>query len=542
MNTAVTKVHQALAQSIIDHGIDTVFGLMGDANLFLSNHFVQELKGRFVPVVYEGSSVLAAMGYWHVSGKVGVATVTHGPGLSNCLTALIEGARRHSPCVLIAGDTPAVDRNAVQGTDQRELVKATGAGFEQVRAPETALNDLAAAFHRAEAEKRPIVLNVPSDYMWQDITYRKTVYPSFKTKISALSGEAFDDAMGMIAFAKRPLILAGVGAKEAKSALEKLSERLDAPLATTLKGKDMFLDHPNNMDILGTLSTPHGYEAIAKADCIIAFGTSLHHFTTDRGKLFKGKRVIQISDDLLTLGRFHVPDAGIVGDPAAVAEQIIALMDEAEIASSGFRQELPIASLSKHPHVEEKPETPGVVDLSLALQRLDERLPADRILVTDGGRFMTEVWCRVSATDPQHFISGTDFGAIGLGMQTALGMGIAGEGRPVCLFTGDGGFMMGGLNEFNTAIRAGIDLIVIVCNDAAYGAEHIQLKRKNLDPATTEFNWPSFAQTATALGGEGVLATSLAQLDLALDKLEARKGPFLIELSLDPNSVPPMRI
>jgi thiamine pyrophosphate-dependent acetolactate synthase large subunit-like protein len=102
--------------------------------------------------------------------------------------------------------------------------------------------------------------------------------------------------------------------------------------------------------------------------------------------------------------------------------------------------------------------------------------------------------------------------------------------------------MMGGLNEFNTAIRAGIDLIVIVCNDAAYGAEHIQLKRKNLDPATTEFNWPSFAQTATALGGEGVLATSLAQLDLALDKLEARKGPFLIELSLDPNSVPPMRI
>ncbi len=514
---------------------------MGDANLFMVNHFVQDLGGRFIPVAYEGGSVLAAMAYWHVSGKVGVATVTHGPGLSNCLTALIEGKRRHSPCVLIAGDTPMEDRNALQGIDQRELVNVTGAGFEQVRAPHTALNDLAAAFRRAEVERRPIVLNVPSDFMWQEVSYQKTTYPSFKSTSAPVAGDVFDEAMGMIAWAKRPIILVGVGAKAAKRELEKLAERLQCPLATTLKAKDLFADHPNNMDIFGTLSTPDGYEAIAKADCIIAFGSSLHNFTTDRGKLLKGKRLIQISDDLLTLGRFHVPDAGVVGDPGLMAEKIIELLDEAEIQPTGFIEELSITSLSKHPEVKKIDHKDGVVDLPYALQVLDQALPADRVLVTDGGRFMTEVWCRVSATDPNHFISSVDFGCIGLGLQTAIGMGVAAPGRPVCLFTGDGGFMMGGLNEFNTAVRMGIDLIAIVCNDMAYGAEHIQLKDQGLAATTTEFIWPSFAAAAQALGGQGLTVNSNETLDAAINAIHERQGPILIDMKLDPHAVPPMR-
>jgi len=475
-------VYEALARSITDHGLDTIFGLMGDANLFLSNHFASELEGRFVPVVYEGSSVLAAMAYWHITGQVGVATVTHGPGLSNCLTALIEGSRRRSPCVVIAGDTPVIDRNAIQGADQRELVTVTGAGFEQVRAAETALNDLAAAFHRASAERRPIVLNVPSDFMWQKIPYEKTVYPSFKTINSAVSGDVFDDALGMIASAKRPIILVGIGAKHARDALVRLAERLEAPIATTLKAKDLFDGCANNMDIFGTLSTPDGYEAIDKADCIVSFGASLGSFTTDKGHLFSGKRVVQISDDLLTLGRFFVPNAGVVADATIFADTVVELLDEAEISPSGFMNELEIPSLSKHPDVPKPNETPGFVDLAYGLQVLNDILPTQRLLVTDGGRFMTEVWCRITANKPEHFISGTDFGSIGLGLQSAIGISLGEPDTPTCFFTGDGGFMMGGLNEFNTAVRLGLNLIVIVCNDSAYGAEHIQLKDKGLNP------------------------------------------------------------
>ena len=102
--------------------------------------------------------------------------------------------------------------------------------------------------------------------------------------------------------------------------------------------------------------------------------------------------------------------------------------------------------------------------------------------------------------------------------------------------------MMGGINEFNTAVRLGLDLIVIVANDSAYGAEHIQFLDRKMDPSLTEFHWPSFAGIARSLGGEGIEVRSDADLEAAIAALETRKGPFLIELHLDPHDVPRMRI
>ena len=119
---------------------------------------------------------------------------------------------------------------------------------------------------------------------------------------------------------------------------------------------------------------------------------------------------------------------------------------------------------------------------------------------------------------------------------------LADRTRPVVLFTGDGGFMMGGVNEFNTAVRLGLDLIVVVANDSAYGAEHIQFIDRAMDPGLTEFDWPSFAEVATALGGEGIAVASDADLDRALAAIPKRTRPLLIELKLDPEDVPRMRI
>lgn len=102
--------------------------------------------------------------------------------------------------------------------------------------------------------------------------------------------------------------------------------------------------------------------------------------------------------------------------------------------------------------------------------------------------------------------------------------------------------MMGGLTEFNTAVRLNLPMVVVVCNDAAYGAEHIQLRDRGLDPRTTEFDWPSFAHMAEALGGAGVQVSDLSdwnEVEAALDRLDS---PLLIELKLHPDTIPRMRI
>lgn len=534
--------HQSIAQAIKDHGIDTLFGLMGDANLFMVDHYVRACSGTFVPVAFEGSAVLMALAYSHVSGKIGVATVTHGPALTNCVTALTEGARGHIPMVLLAGDTPVMTPQNLQNIDQREVIGITGAGFEQIRAPETAAYDIAHAFYRARVENRPIVVNMPADFMWQEVDHKKTVFQAFAAPSYVPEGDDLDEAVGMIASARRPIILAGAGAAGARDKIIRLADRMQAPLATTLKAKGLFNGHPYNMDIFGTLSTPATYDAIASSDCIVCFGASLHHFTTDKGALMKNKRVVQINNTVTEVSKNYHPDAALVADAGLTADNILYWLDEAEIPPTGFTNDLDMDVLTAHPAGVAGKAGEGFVDYVWALDRLEEALPKNRILTTDGGRFMTEVWCRISAPDPHSFIVTANFGSIGLGVQEAIGAGLAAPDRPVVLFTGDGGFMMGGMNEFNTAVRLKQDLIVIVCNDSAYGAEHIQFLDRQMDPALSMFEWPSFAEVATALGGKGIRVQSNDELAEAMEAIETRDGPLLIELRLDPNDVPRMRL
>ena len=534
-------VYQNIAQSLKDHGVETIFGLMGDANLFMVDSFVRDCSGRFVPAAHEGSSVLMALAYTHVAGKVGVATVTHGPALTNCMTALTEGARGHIPMVLLAGDTPVANPRHLQSIDQREVVKATGAGFEQMRTPETVAMDVARAFYRAQVERRPIVLNMPADFMWREAAHTPSVLDVFTAPGGVAEGEILDNAIGMIASARRPLILAGAGAVKAREEIIKLADRLEAPLATTLKAKGLFKDHPYNIDIFGTLSTPAAYELIAQSDCIICFGASLHDFTTDQGKLMKDKRIVQIDVTPTAIGGGLHPDAALVADAGLTAETILYWLNEAEIPASGFTRDLNIAKLTEHPIGPNK-TAEGCVNYIHALERLEEVLPKDRLLVTDGGRFMTEVWVRLSVQGPQSFVATTNFGSIGIGLQEAIGAGVAAPEKPVVMFTGDGGFMMGGINEFNTAVRLGLDLIVIVANDSAYGAEHIQFIDRKMDPSLTEFHWPSFAEIGASLGGQGYTVRNNAELEEALAAIPNRTGPMMIELKLDPHDVPRMRI
>lgn len=541
MSNAKNYVHQSIAKAVFDHGTDTMFGLMGDSNLFLVDHYVQVCGGKFVSLAIEGSSVLAAVAYAHTSGKVGVATVTQGPGLTNCITALVEAVRGNRSVVLLAGDVPELTPHNPQNIDQREIVKATGAGFEPIRSPGTVAQDVAQAFYRAQVEKRPIVLNMPTDFMWQEVEHQSTIYPVFSAPSFVPEGDMVDEAIGMIASAKRPIILAGLGATDAREALIKLAERMDAPLATTLQAKDLFLGHPLNMDIFGTLSTPAAYEVIASSDCVVSFGSSLHFFTTDRGNLVKGKRVIQIDNNPTAIGQDFRPDAALVADAALTADNILYWLNEAEIPPTGFSKELDLGILTAHPKGRAEDSKPGFVSFPYALDRLNTILPENRILGCDGGRFMTEVWCRVAATDPRSFFFSTNFAAIGQGLAEAIGAGHADLKRPVVLFTGDGGFMMGGLTEFNSAVRSKLDLVVIVCNDAAYGAEHIQFRDRNLDPALSQFDWPSFAEAAKALGGDGIEVQSNDDFELALEAINNRTRPLLIDMKLDPDDVPRMR-
>lgn len=540
--TSVMTVHAAIAQALARHDVDTVFGLVGDANLFLVDSFVRNHGGNYIASANEAGATLMAIGYASLTNKVGVATVTMGPGLANTLSALIEGVKGAVPIVVLAGDSPASDRDEISNVEQIELVRGTGAGFVQLRTPETLTEDIATAFRRATVERRPFVFNMPKDFQWQEIEYSPLKYKVLEDRALVPASDDLDEAIGIIATAKRPLILAGRGAMHdsAKDYLLKLAERIEAPVATTLKAKGLFRDESFDLGFFGTMSSEGTAEVIMASDCIIAFGASLNPYTTSRGTFVEDKRLVHIDLHQENIGRYVRADAGVVGDVSLTIELILHWLDEAEISPSGFRHEVSeiLAQQSISGESNSIASKSGAIDVKQALQRIDKAVPADRLLVTDAGRFLKEAWLSVQVPNPQSFLFGVNFGAIGMGLAQAIGAACSDKSRPTLLITGDGGFMLGGLVEFNTAVRYGCDLIVVVCNDGSYGAEHIQFRNREMDPALSLFDWPDFAPVAISLGGEGVTVRTVDDLDSAVEAIQKRQRPLLIDLKLDPDNMP----
>jgi acetolactate synthase-1/2/3 large subunit len=535
------KVYDALAKALRNHPVDTVFGLIGDANLYMVDAFVRNYGGSYVAVTHENAAVLGAMGFAMVDGGFGVATVTHGPGLTNTVTALVEASKSQTPLVVICGDTPIEDRQHLQDISQREVVLPTGAGFEQVRTPRTSVEDLAIAIRRAVFERRPIVLNVPSEIQWLDVDYHQVNLLGTNPQAVMPDPSAIDRAIGIVSTVRRPIVLAGRGATgiEARSALLRFAKRIGAPLATTLRATSLFRDDPFDLGVFGTLSNSAGLEAILQSDCILAFGASLNRFTTATGSLLYKKRVIHCDIDPAAIGRFAPVDASVVGDVASVANTLIQWLDEAQIAVSDFRSDALAQSLLKLSTAEEPDDvsTNATVDLHTALHHLDRVIPPERTLVTDAGRFLREAFMSLHSHRPRGLIYSVASGSIGLGMGTAIGAACGSPQQPVVMVCGDGGLMLGGLSEFNTAVRHKLDLIVIVCNDGAYGAEHIQFRRKDMDPKLSLNDWPDFAPVANALGGTGITVRNREDLYAISGTIENRDRPVLIDLKLDPDHV-----
>lgn len=532
------RFYEALAVALRDQGVDTLFGVMGDANMYFADSFQRDVGGRYVGAANEAGAVLMAGGHAAVTGGVGAATVTHG-AIANTISALLDIARARYPVVLLAGDTAAEDRFNLQNVPQRDLVMPTGAGFEAVRSARTVVEDVAVAVRRARVERRPIVLNIPVDLQFQELDYAPVAPGALPAPPGRPARSVVEDAVGVLAGSRRPVVIGGRGATHpaARAALIRLAGRIGAPLATSLRGKDLFRGVPGNVGICGTLATTTGLDAITRSDCLLVFGAGLNALTADGGDLVRGKRIVHCDIDPTAIGRYYPVDVAMVADAAEAADCLVELLDEAEVAATGYRDA--VVARDDEPLEASRPRNmPGTVDLVAALRRLDEIVPAERTLVIDGGRFSHESLKLLSVLEPRAYVHALSVGHIGMSVGYGIGAAVGAPDRPTFVVAGDGGFMLGGLAEFNTAVRHRVDLVVAVMNDSAYGAEHYRFVARGLDPAPTTFDWPDLAAVATALGGTGVTVREESDFEAVRKVLAERDRPVLIDVRLDATAIP----
>jgi acetolactate synthase-1/2/3 large subunit len=520
-------VHESIAAAVASAHVDTMFGLIGDANLFMVNAFVEQHDGRYVCAVHEASAVMMAHGYSARSGRLGVATVTQGPGLTNTATALVEAVRSSTPLVLITGDTAPGN-----------LLNQQTLGYVLVQRPADAASCVRQAIATALGESRPVVLNCPTEYQWDEVEFADAAVIPARPAIPDPDDDQLDAAVGVIASAHRPLVLAGRGvvASGARDAVLAFARRIGAPLATTLRARGLYRADEGSIGVMGTVSAEKGSQVIADADCIIAFGASLNTWTTSRNTLLAGKAVVQVDSDAACLGRTAVVAAAVHGDAASVAAAFGSWLDEGAVPASSFRDRVTAGLVQADLVAVARPG--ATLTLASALSQITAVLPERRTVVFDGGRFLGEAFAYVHSPDPERQVLSTSFGAVGLGMGAAIGAACAAQDEPTLFITGDGGFMMNGLAELHSAIRQDIPLIVVICNDGSYGAEYDQYVNKGVKTDLSLFSWPSFPAVARSLGADGYAVQTADQLPAALEAVRAQRRHVVIDVRIGPEDVP----
>ena len=533
------RVAEAIAAALAARGVEVCFGLLGSGNFAVANA-LRDAGVAFYSARHECGATTMADGYARACGGVGVVSVHQGPGFTNTLTGLTEAAKSRTPLLVLAADTPPQTLWSNFKVDQGVIAATLGAIPERVRSPETAAEDATRALRRAVVERRPVVLNIPIDLVEREVEKEPDRPEPPVVERPRPAGTSVARAADLVAASERPVVLGGRGAAlspGARDALVELAERTGALLATSAVGNGLFAGHPLCVGISGGFSSPVAKRLLGRADLVLAFGASLNRWTMSHGRLYSPEaRFVQVDLDAEAIGALYPVEVGVVGDVAATARALIEELDRRDFRATGFGAEGVEAQISSRRWRDEPFEDGGTdeyVDPRALSIALDDLLPRERTVSVDSGHFLGWPSMYLSVPDERGFVFPQAFQSVGLGLGSGIGAAVARPDRLSVCAVGDGGALMA-LGELETAARLRLPMVVVVYNDAAYGAEvhHFGPMGRPVDLAT--FPDTDFAALARAAGAEGITVRSVDDLAPVEEWLGRREGPLLIDAKVNP--------
>lgn len=511
--------------------VEHVFGVMGNGNAYFLDALERQTSARFTAVRHEAGAVVAADAFHRASGRLAAATATYGAGFTNTLTALAEAVQARVPLVLVVGDEPTSGPRPWD-VDQIAIASAVGARTYTVGRADAAATTVIAVEH-ALTYQVPTVLAIPYDVATLDAGPVPPApaprLPAPLTPAGPFAAQVVHDIATALAGARRPLLLAGRGAWTAGAgpALGALADATGALTVTTALGRGVFPRPEFDLGVAGGFATARAAELVQEADVAVVVGASLNQFTMRFGRLFApGTRVFQVD---VAPAATHPHVGGYVrGDAAVVAARIAAELSG--VTPSGWRESADLAAAHRYDPGEGTARD-GRLDPRSAAAIIGESLPADRVVVSDGGHLIgwANMYWPVASPDRMLMV-GTAFQAIGLGFPSVLGAALARPAATVVLTTGDGGGLMA-LADLESAVRvAGGRGLAVVWNDAAYGAEVNVYGAKGLARPPMLIPEVDFAALASAAGAHGVAVRTLEDLDVlrAWTARPAAERPFLL--------------
>ncbi|WP_172170926.1 thiamine pyrophosphate-binding protein [Brevibacterium sp. CT2-23B] len=517
---------RAVVATLAAHGVDTIFGIPGTHNLELYRH-LPEFGIRAVTPRHEQGAGYGADGYFLVSGKPGVVITTSGPGLTNVITAAATAYAESRPMLILSPGVPTGFERADVGM-LHETKDSSGAvghllvSSQRTRTAEGAAQAVAEAFAMFDsARPGPVHIEVPLDVL--EGAWNGSVPVPFAGRRPGLDDHVVSRAAEAIRTAKRPLVIAGGGARGAHAEVARLVEGLDAPLATTANGKGIVSEtHP--LSLGSNVRFPSVQAESAAADVLIVLGSELADSDL-WGGVIGAQTSIGVRDESAgqTVIRCDIdPDQlnkNLPGDILACAdtsEFLTALMSALGIGNDSAASAKD-SGADRVARIRETWATDFDFDaIGARVTRLVEAGAGSTVVISGDSSQVTYDGTvhALTASTPDQLLYMPGFATLGYGIPAALGAKVADPARPVVCILGDGAAMFS-IQELMTAAELGLGIPFVVVDNGGYAEIEGQMVDRDIEPFAVRLARPDFAKLGESMGGAGVTIAE-ADIDSAL--------------------------
>ena len=535
-----------LIETLIDWGVEVVFGLPGDGiNGIMESLRTHQDQLQFLHVRHEEAAAFMACAYAKYTGKLGVCLATSGPGGIHLLNGLYDAKLDGQPVIAITGHAfhDLIDTYQQQDVDLDRLFENVAVYNTRVMGPSHVENVATLACRTALNYRGVAHLNIPTDVQEMEVkAHSKRNIPKHASEVRAASArlpgaEDLERAAEVLNAGQRVAILAGQGALHASNELVRVAERLSAPIVKALLGKAVVPDNcPFTTGTVGLLGTRASQEALEGCDTLLIVGTSFPYieFYPKPGDA----RAVQIDIDPARIGLRYPVEVGLVADSRRTLNALLPLLKVNK--RRGFLEKAQKSMKEWWKLMEERgtratmPMKPQVVAWELG-----KRLSADAIVSSDSGTIATWFARQIPAKQGQMYSLSGNLATMANGLPYTIAAQIAYPKRQCIGFVGDGGFTML-MGEFATAVKYKLPIKIIVIKNNTLG----QIKWEQMvflgNPEYgCELNPIDFAQFARACGGTGFTIEEPSECGRILDEALNTPGPVVVEAVVDPFE-PPM--
>jgi pyruvate dehydrogenase (quinone) len=537
-----------LVERLIDWGVDTIFGLLGDGvNGIFEALRTRQDKIRFVQVRHEEAAAFAACGYAKYSRRLGVCLATSGPGGIHLLNGLYDAKCDLQPVLAITGHTfhDMIGTHTQQDVDLDKLFMDVAVYSQRVMGP-AHVNNLVDEAIKTALDRRGVAhLTIPKDIQdWttDEAERSKANVPRHSADLYAAAfplppRPLLDEAAEIINDASRVAILAGAGSLGARAEILELADKVAGPVIKPLLGKAVVPDDsPLTTGGIGLLGTAPSQDAMEECDALVIAGSSFPYleFYPKPGRA----KTVQIDIDPARIGLRHPADVGLVGSCVDVLRALLPLIERKEdrgfLEKSQRRMKSWNELMEERGTREDKPMKPQVVTY-----HLNKLLDDDAIISADSGTIATWAARYIQIRGEMQFsLSGT-LATMANGLPYSIGAAIAHPGRQVICIVGDGGLTML-MGEIATLVKYDLPVKVIVFKNNTLGMiKWEQMVLEGNPQFGVELQPIDFASVATACGAAGYTIEEPGEAEETLREALAAPGPAVVQAVIDPNE-PPM--